>query len=652
MNSSPAAPPAAPNASAATGNPWPRVWLVGLGLGLGASVGRAVLFALVDGYWQRPELTDLASRSLLQDLLRGALWALPVTALAAVLLQRGRPLSTLLRGLAALLLLVAGGLFLTGRWPASPFHVPGTDSLRAQLAQAAAWGGALVLALLLVWRPAARCSSRPSRSMLVCASAALALFAWLAALAWSGWTLLQHPAPSTTETSPPHLVLLSLDTLRHDRLNAPLSPTLAALGQESVRFERAYSPQPFTLTAHMTMLTGLSPSVHSLAPEQALPARVVTLAQSLREQGWITAAFVDTVTWLHPRYGFDRGFSIYRQIEGDLRSKQEQIRLLLDDLGSVGSRPVFLFVHLYDAHSDESVLPYEAAPDFMAEHAGWYDGDFTGCVDGQGCASELLLDLNKRGQTLEGDDRRYLASLYDAGVATLDHRLKTLFAQLREDDFLDHSVLMVTADHGEEFFEHGRALHDQNYEESVRVPLMVRMPGAAARGIRSELVGLADLAPTLRELAGLPPQPSTGQSFAALLSTRDAAAARAERGAVWLDAGRGSLGIVTQRWKLFPTRASYEFYDLANDPEEQHDLFEQAQRTLAPESTSSEALEAPEALLALQALIDAARLRVAEHRLALGLPADPAASADTTIESPLSEEALRQLESLGYTGGR
>jgi arylsulfatase A-like enzyme len=441
--------------------------------------------------------------------------------------------------------------------------------------------------------------------------------------------LLSAPPPAG-----PGVILISLDTVRRDRVGAfgsgrGLTPTLDALAGESVRFTRAYSPQPFTLTAHMTMLTGLSPSVHALAPESSLPDTVTTLAESFREAGWVTAALVDTVTWLHPRYGFDRGFSVYRQVEGDASSKDEQVRLLLED---VGDRPMFLFVHVYDAHSDESVLPYEADAPHLERLAGWYEGDFTGCLPDRGCASRLLLELNRLGEPLTGDDRRYLSSLYDAGLASLDDRLAAIFQRLERSGVLDRSVLVVTADHGEEFFEHGRALHDQSYEESVRVPLLVRMPGGEVVGTRHDLVGLTDLAPTVRALAGLPDVPGQGISFAGAL--RDAPISTT-RDAVLLDSGRGSLGIITERWKLFPTREGFELYDLAEDPEERFDLIAAGSQ--------------PDVLPALRARLDAMRQAVRSHRLSLGLPEDPAARRSTSIESPLSEDALRQLEALGYT---
>lgn len=610
-------PMAAPSCSRADG---PGL-LAGACFGCAAAATRAVLFALRDGYFKQPDLQDLMARSIRGDLLQGALVAVPVAALAVGLARRARTPRRVACGLA---LATLTALFLSGRVPASPFHAPGFGSNRALLAHAAA----LVVAAFgatIILRPGARW---PGRLAALGAVGALALVGAASYLTGASGTAPDRPG----------VVLISLDTTRPDRLGAygsesGLTPTLDALAAESVRFTRAYSPQPFTLTAHMTMLTGLSPSVHALAPEYSLPDGVTTLAESFRDEGYVTAAFVDTVAWLQPRYGFDRGFAIYRQIEGDASTKDEQVRLLLED---VGDRPLFLFVHVYDAHSDESVLPYEADAPHFQRVAGWYEGDFDGCLPERGCASKLLLEMNRLGESLDGDDRRYLSSLYDAGLASLDDRLARLFQRLQRSGTLDRSVLLITADHGEEFFEHGRALHDQNYEESVRVPLLVRMPGGATVGERSDLVGLSDIAPTVRDLTGLPTVPGQGVSFAdALEGARNDTPGDTVRDAVLLDSGRGSLGLVTARWKYFPTRDGFELYDLATDPDEQHDL-------LAAGSP-------PDTLPALRARLQAMLEDVRAHRLALGLPADPAVRPDTGIESPLSEDALRQLEALGYT---
>ncbi len=609
-----------PPALADAPGPVDRPWLTGACAGLAAAGARALLFALRDGYLLADGLRDVGARSLLLDLGRGAALAVPAGLLLAALARSGRGGRLAAAGLA-----IAGGLlFLGGRLPASPFHAPGFGSGRAL----AAHGAAAAVALVLAGAYALSVAGAVGRLARVLALAGGLGAAGLAGVAGA----LLESGPERPEG--PGVVLVSLDTLRPDRLGAfgserGLTPALDALAAESLRFPRAWSPEPFTLTAHMTLLTGLTPSVHGLEPDRGLPDGVTTLAASFREAGWVTAAVVDTVVWLEPRYGFARGFDVYRRVEGDASAKDAVVRLLAED---VGDRPLFLFVHVYDAHSDESVLPYEAEPDHLAAHAGWYEGEFTGCLPERGCASSLLLEMNRRGERLEGDERRWLASLYDAGVASLDARLDRLFGGLRESGVLDRSLTVVTADHGEEFYEHGRALHDQSYDESLRVPFLVRLPGGAPSGVRQDLVTLADVAPTVRAFAGLPDVPGQGVSFAGALAATPGASAR---DAVLLDTGRGSLGVVTERWKLVPTRDGPRLFDLAADPEEQRDLLAGG----AP----------PPALAALRDRLARWDADVRAARTALGLPADPAAD-EADLDRPLDDDALRQLEALGYTG--
>jgi len=595
-----------------------RLVLDALVAGLGLALVRAALFALRDGYFAQPALTTTAARSLLADLFAGACLAVPASLVAARLV-RGRPV---VRRLSLALFLLGALAFVEARLPASALHAPGWNSPRALLAHAAA----LVSAAGACWIVAGARARLP-RLLGAAGLAACLLTAGAAAL-----LLALGPMPPADR---PSVVLLSVDTLRADRLGcyggtSALTPALDVLASESLRFERAYTPQPFTLGAHMSLLTGLSPSVHDLDAEHALPPDVTTLAEAFSAAGYLCVALVDTVVWLHPRFGFSRGFHIYRQVEGDARAKQEQLEQILAD---VGEQPLFLFVHVFDAHSDEAQLPYESETDDRQRLAGWYQGAFDGCQPGAGCASELLLAWNSAGHVPDDSTRDYIAALYDAGVASIDRRLGAMLDLLAARGTLERGLLILTADHGEEFFEHGSALHGQAFEECVHVPLLVRQPGGAPTGVVGQPVSLLDLPATLGELLGVPMPPGQGRSFAAALRGEPLAA----HPDVLLDSGRGSLGLVGERWKLIPTRHGFRLYDLLADPGETVDLL-------------ADGREPP------PAAADCFR-RLAEHeqdvrarREALGLPADPAHEGGRAIDTPLDDEALSQLRALGYLG--
>jgi arylsulfatase A-like enzyme len=330
----------------------------------------------------------------------------------------------------------------------------------------------------------------------------------------------------------PNLILISLDTLRADRLGSygsalGATPNLDAFAQRAVRFENAYSAAPSTLPSHMTMLTGLSPSRHGVTRELGLPLGLPTLPELLREEGYATLAVVDTCVWLTGRFGFTRGFDLYRRVAEPTPAKAAQALEMLD---LVQGSPFFLFFHTYDAHSDMHGLPYHSAPIDREHYAGWYQGDFDGCNEEGVCASEYLCLLNERGDLPAQAERRFIECLYDAGVRTLDRDLALLFDGLRARGLFENSVIAITADHGEEFFEHGKALHASYYAECTSVPLLVRTPDTADQpGTAAPLVSHVDLLRTFLDYAGASePSPAPGFSASAGRSLRP-----------WLEGGAG-----------------------------------------------------------------------------------------------------------------
>ncbi|MFG0319558.1 MAG: sulfatase, partial [Planctomycetota bacterium JB042] len=446
----------------------------------GLAAARAALVALADGYLGAG-LTDVALESFARTLVRG----LPGPALgaAALALLVGRT-----RLLTALALAAGAALayaFVTGRLPALPVHAPGFDSARARLAHAGAAATAIAVAVGFVVRIRPRALARllPAAALLAAAGAAAV-----------GFTPRERPAPVSER---PNVILLSIDTLRADRLgcygyDGGTTPALDAFAAGGVRFDRAYSPQPWTLTSHMTMLTGLSPSVHGLDRDTRLSYGVTPLALRFQRAGYATAAVVDKVAWLEPKYGFARGFHLYRRLGGQATRKTAAAEALLDDLAD---RPFFLFLHVFDVHSDWGKLPYDADPEDVERFAGWYDGPFDGC-EGDVCASKLLQKLVEEGRSLPPEEARYVSSLYDAGLRSLDRRLAPFLARLEEDGRLDDTFVFVTSDHGEELFEHGSCLHGAFHDEVMRVPLLVRGPGVRSGASVEPAVGHVDFAPT------------------------------------------------------------------------------------------------------------------------------------------------------------
>ena len=387
---------------------------------------------------------------------------------------------------------------------------------------------------------------------------------WLALLAVAACAPAAEPEPD----APRLLLLVTVDTLRADRLGAygserGLTPHLDALAADSLVFEVAYAPAPFTVPSLVSLHTGRYPAELGLQINLSeLRPDVGTLAEVLLRRGWKTAAVVSNVV-LRQRDDLARGFEIW----DDTMEETEAVRLwrertarpttdaalaLVDVWRSdpeVAGRPLFLWVHYQDPHG-----PYTPP-------AGWRERytELEQRLAGERTLPEVVGSDGEGGipryQLL---DERHEASFYRAGyaaeIAWMDAQVGRLLDALRERGLL--SSVVFAADHGEAmgehdfWFAHGHHLTD----EAVQVPLMLRLPGVAA-GRRSDVASLVDLFPTLLAAAtGSPPDPA--------LPGRDLLAEGAEsRDSVPLLStlsaySKRRLGIVADGYKLILTRTN------------------------------------------------------------------------------------------------
>lgn len=227
--------------------------------------------------------------------------------------------------------------------------------------------------------------------------------------------------------------------------------------------------------------------------------------------------------------------------------------------------PVFLFLHYYDVHSDWKQLPYEAPPPFGQMFYPDYAGPFTGC-EGKICATRLLDKLRQDHRTLTPDDERYLRALYDGGIRYTDTHIGALLDGLKARGLYDDALIVLTADHGEEFLEHGRFFHTQLYDETMHVPLIMKLPQGAHAGSAIDTQAQSiDIVPTVLELLGLTlPSTLQGRSLAPALR------GVAQPGVPAFLNGRA---IRTDRWKLIADgKQGAQLYDLEADPAESRDL--------------------------------------------------------------------------------
>jgi arylsulfatase A-like enzyme len=319
---------------------------------------------------------------------------------------------------------------------------------------------------------------------------------WLGALAAAA---LAAGCGGGTPAAPRNLILISVDTLRPDMLGCyghprDSSPALDRIASEGALFENAFTTAPWTLPAHASLLTGLYPRRHGAVRERsAIGEGVETLASRLVAGGFRTAAIVNSY-YVSARYGFARGFEAFRYVPATNAPAGDGIvEHALDWLAAEPRDRFFLFLHDYQVHSD-----YRSLPVFEQEFTRSYSGPFTGTT------AELL--AVRKGQLVPTPrDAEHLRDLYVAGIRQLDQEIARLRDSLERSGLWERTLLVVTSDHGEEFLEHGGVLHGRTqYDEVLRIPLILRGPGVPAGARIARPVSILDVLPTVLALLGEP----------------------------------------------------------------------------------------------------------------------------------------------------
>ncbi|MEW5901846.1 MAG: sulfatase, partial [Acidobacteriota bacterium] len=315
-----------------------------------------------------------------------------------------------------------------------------------------------------------------------------------------------NPVVYTRRKSPRKVILISIDTLRPDHLGCygygrETSPNIDALARDSVLFERTYASSPWTLPSHVSLLTALHGLNHRVywADERMDPS-LLTLAEILRQSHYFCEAFTGS-GFVSPSFGFSRGFDSYRGHEGhNIHENSAELTAgaVLDWLEGNSDKSFFLFIHTYQTHSPYACpTPYSTT--FLKAGARWTGVDLMDYLGGKGGIFKRLAE----------DERGNIIDLYDGEILYLDEKLiKPLTEKLRELGIYDQTMIVLTSDHGEEFFEHGAWMHGQSlYEESLRVPLIIKFPRSKHRGRRvRSAVRLVDIMPTILEEQGISPE--------------------------------------------------------------------------------------------------------------------------------------------------
>ena len=479
--------------------------------------------------------------------------------------------------------------------------------------------------------------------------------------AFLSYRFLDAPTPPATDVSNPRLslppledtsaeprpwrvILVSIDTLRADHLSGygyarPTTPAIDRLAKDGVLFSNARSQAPWTLPSHASLFTSLYPSVHGVRAfnnmrfldsggTNRLEPWNLTLAELLQASGYRTAG-IASAPWLDEPFGLDQGF------ETSDVDRNHTASLLVDKaiawLDRPSPEPTFLFLHFFDVHDYSSPEPFATR---------FSDESYAGPL-----RDEVSRIGNNLYDNLSNEDLAYAVAKYDAALQYVDHELERLFDHLRRTETYDETLVVLTSDHGEEFWEHGAAGHGYGlYDEQLRVPLVIKPPAEARvrYAERDVMAGGIDVMPTILDYLGLPsPNPMQGISLRRFVETdarpparsliSEATLTRHNRSVV-RDSRKyianrlpptdlldfGFLGVNLRAFYLF---RSDEVFDLASDPSESTNLLhaqpEQAERL---------------------------RSELIEYTRTWRTPLGP----QTPRTMEVDEETLQELRSLGY----
>ncbi len=373
----------------------------------------------------------------------------------------------------------------------------------------------------------------------------------------------------------PNVLVYLIDTLRADHLGSygyqrPTSPHIDALAQDALLFAHTSAQASWTRPATASLLTGLYPYTHgALTLQDSLRPDVITLAETLHAQGYTTAAYVTNIN-VGGKFGFDRGFDSFNYLAED----EERPALHVGSdvvnesaftwLREHAGRPFFLYLHVTDPHA-----PYLPPPGFAER---FRDPALVWTLEGRKRPERAMAD---HAELMTQENLHYLESLYDGEIAFVDENFGKLVEYLKQQGLYDNTIILVTADHGEEFFDHGGFEHGYSlYQEQLTVPLIIRLPGAPHSVGRVDcLARQIDVMPTLLEILGIAVPPAVeGHSLwhrlQGLCGNEESFAQTS------LAPRREQMALTSNGWKVLQRSNTHdeknELFDLKNDPHEQH----------------------------------------------------------------------------------
>jgi len=414
----------------------------------------------------------------------------------------------------------------------------------------------------------------------------------------------------------PNVVLITIDTLRADHLGSygykrVTSPSIDHLAKKGVVFDNAYSQAPWTLTAMTSIHTSLYPSQHGVIDYNIrINDKFLTIAEFLRNYQYKTIGVI-SMPFVNSKYGFSQGFEIFNEEHvSDLNDISSHLvtQEAVDYLDSNQENKFFLWVHYFDPHG--SYRDHKKF-DFTSD----YKGTLPGSVDPS--------ILNFIPDNLTNEDVQYIRNLYDEEIAFTDMNIGKLLQKLSDLGLEDNTIIIITADHGEEFLERGGFGHRKLlYNELIRVPLIIYSPiDKKLNGIRNKNnIESRSIGKTIVELIELPGNPFGGENLLSKENFEPNGGYVFSN--VYLKNNILKESAITDNIKLirnYDTNIS-ELYDLYTDQKEKNNIY------------------------------DSAEVNISSYQKELSTKIDDRqqSSADTLHEVDLNPDEIKRLKALGY----
>jgi len=393
-----------------------------------------------------------------------------------------------------------------------------------------------------------------------------------AEVAWASPAVLVPRAAPVAPKQAKNVVVLLVDTLRADKLKPfnPRSrvqtPVVDQLAREGTIFQNAQSPENWTKPSVASVLTGLYPMTHK-AKESAskLSDNALMVSEVFKQSGFSTATFLAN-GYVSDKFGFDQGWDHYTNYIRENKSTEAEnvFREAATWIEKHKTERFFVYVQTIDPH-----VPYDPPGDFLAK----YDAEeYTGPVLPRSTADQLeKAKRNPPAMTFTARDRARLAALHDGEISYHDKYLGLFIEKLKALGLYEDTLFVLTADHGEEFNDHGSWGHGHSvYQELLHVPLMFRFPGLVPAGATvQEAVGTLDVSPTILAAAGVAIPPVMEGVNRIGHMNGDVPAIPAVSFSDFLDDRRV---IQAGRWKLILRGVNTTLFDLEKDPGEQVEL--------------------------------------------------------------------------------